>query len=252
MKLLLGILSFTYKLYVGCVFVVTLLFFYPFLWMALSRKGWRKYSFPINVMWSYAVRILTFVHVWKMNKITIPKGPYLIIANHTSFFDIFLMYSLLPNHRFLFLGKAEILSYPLIKTFFKRLNIPVYRTDRLKAAKSIIDAQHAVQAGWSIVLFPEGGYQDENLPQLMAFKAGAFKLAKREKVPIVALTFLDNYHIFSDPFLFLGPAHPGISRVVFHPIITVEMIEQLSENELKEKCYELIASPLRARGLMHS
>ena len=252
MKLLLGILSFTYKLYVGCVFVVTLLFFYPFLWMTLSRKGWRKYSFPINVMWSYAVRILTFVHVWKMNKITIPKGPYLIIANHTSCFDIFLMYSLLPNHRFLFLGKAEILSYPLIKTFFKRLNIPVYRTDRLKAAKSIIDAQHAVQAGWSIVLFPEGGYQDENLPQLMAFKAGAFKLAKREKVPIVALTFLDNYHIFSDPFLFLGPAHPGISRVVFHPVITVEMIEQLSENELKEMCYELIASPLREHGLMHS
>jgi len=252
MKLLLGILTFTYKLYVGCVFVVTLLFFYPFLWMTLSRKRWRKYSFPINVMWSYAVRILTFVHVWKMNKITIPKGPYLIIANHTSFFDIFLMYSLLPNHRFLFLGKAEILSYPLIKTFFKRLNIPVYRTDRLKAAKSIIDAQHAVQAGWSIVLFPEGGYQDENLPQLMAFKAGAFKLAKREKVPIVALTFLDNYHIFSDPFLFLGPAHPGISRVVFHPVITVEMIEQLSENELKEMCYELIASPLREHGLMHS
>ncbi len=252
MKRLLGILSFIFKLYVGCVFVVTLLFFYPFLWIALSRKGWRKYSFPINVMWSYTVRILTFVHVWKMNKITIPKGPYLIIANHTSFFDIFLMYSLLPNHRFLFLGKAEILSYPLIKTFFKRLNIPVYRTDRLKAAKSIIDAQHAVQAGWSIVLFPEGGYQDENLPQLMEFKAGAFKLAKREKVPIIALTFLDNYHIFSDPFLFLGPAHPGISRVVIHPVITIDMIEQLSENELKEMCYELIASPLRARGLMHS
>lgn len=252
MKRLLGILSFIFKLYVGCVFVVTLLFFYPFLWMALSRKGWRKYSFPINVMWSYTVRILTFVHVWKINKITIPKGPYLIIANHTSFFDIFLMYSLFPNHRFLFLGKAEILSYPLIKTFFKRLNIPVYRTDRLKAAKSIIDAQHAVQAGWSIVLFPEGGYQDENLPQLMEFKAGAFKLAKREKVPIIALTFLDNYHIFSDPFLFLGPAHPGISRVVIHPVITIDMIEQLSENELKEMCYELIASPLRARGLMHS
>lgn len=252
MKRLLGILSFIFKLYVGCVFVVTLLFFYPFLWIALSRKGWRKYSFPINVMWSYTVRILTFVHVWKMNKITIPKGPYLIIANHTSFFDIFLMYSLLPNHRFLFLGKAEILSYPLIKTFFKRLNIPVYRTDRLKAAKSIIDAQHAVQAGWSIILFPEGGYQDENLPQLMEFKAGAFKLAKREKVPIIALTFLDNYHIFSDPFLFLGPAHPGISRVVIHPVITIDMIEQLSENELKEMCYELIASPLRARGLMHS
>ena len=84
----------------------------------------------------------------------------------------------------------------------------------------------------------------------MEFKAGAFKLAKREKLPIVAVTFLDNYHIFSDPFLFLGPAHPGISRVVFHPVIPVETIEQLTENELKDKCYELIAQPLRARGLM--
>jgi 1-acyl-sn-glycerol-3-phosphate acyltransferase len=250
MKQFLGTLSFIYKLYVGCVFVVTLLFFYPFLWITLSRKEWRKYSFPINVIWSYCVRILTFVYVWKINKINMPKGPYLIIANHTSFFDIFLMYSLLPNHRFLFLGKSEILSYPLIKTFFKRLNIPVYRTDRLKAAHSILNAQRAIHEGWSIVLFPEGGYKDENLPRLMEFKAGAFKLAKREKVPIVAVTFLDNYHIFSDPFLFLGPAHPGISRVVFHPVISVETIEQLSENELKEKCYDLIAAPLRARGLM--
>ena len=30
----------------------------------------------------------------------------------------------------------------------------------------------------------------------------------------------------------------------------IETIEQLTENELKDKCYELIAQPLRARGLM--
>ena len=52
------------------------------------------------------------------------------MANHTSYLDIFLMYSILPKYPFVFLGKSEILSYPLIGTFFKDLNVPVDRKDK--------------------------------------------------------------------------------------------------------------------------
>ncbi|MFY7991090.1 MAG: 1-acyl-sn-glycerol-3-phosphate acyltransferase, partial [Fluviicola sp.] len=100
MRKVIGALCFVYKLWVGIVFVATLLFFYPFIFITLQRLEWRKYSFPINVVWSSTVRLLCLVHVWRIKKHPLPEGPYLIVANHTSYFDIFLMYSILPKHRF--------------------------------------------------------------------------------------------------------------------------------------------------------
>ncbi len=195
------------------------------------------------------MRLLTFVHVWRLKSQPLPKGPILIVANHTSYFDIFLMYSMMPHHRFLFMGKSEILSYPLLKTFFKYLNIPVFRNNKIKSAKSFIQAKRAIEEGWSIVLFPEGGIPDNVKPKMIPFKDGAFKLAKSAKIPIVAVTFLDNYHIFSEPTQF-DYAHPGISRVEIHPLVSVEMCDNSTEKELSNYVFELIEKPLRERGLL--
>lgn len=250
MKVVTGILCLIYKVYVGLLFVVTLLLLYPIFMLLLSRKSWRKYAFPVNVFWSHLISILMLVFVIRVKKSPIPKGPFMIVANHTSYFDIFLMYSILPHHRFLFLGKSEILSYPLVKTFFKRLNIPVHRDDKRKAAQSFIQARQEIQKGWSLVIFPEGRIADDVSPTMIPFKEGAFKLAKSEKIPIVPITFLDNYHLFSDPGDVFGWAHPGISRVCIHPAITVEEVAALSEQELLQKAFSVVAQPLVDRGIM--
>lgn len=228
----------------------TLLFFYPFIYITLMRVSWRKWSFPINVCWSFTVRVLCLVWVHYIRKVKLPKGPYLIVSNHTSYYDIFLMYSLFPHHRFLFLGKSDILNYPIVNVFFKRLNIPVYRNDRMKAAKSFLQAKHALKEGWSLVIFPEGGIPDDDLPKMVPFKDGAFKLAKSAHVPIVALTFLDHYHLFSDVDQKRGYAHPGVSRIFMHDIITVEQQKLLTEAQLSSLVFDTIAKPLRDRGLM--
>lgn len=251
MKSVVAVCAMLYKLYVGLVFVTTLLFFYPFIFLTLLRVSWRRYSFPINVVWSFTVRFLCMVWVVRIGKQKLPEGPYLIVSNHSSYFDIFLMYSLLPKHRFLFLGKSEILSYPLVKTFFKRLNIPVHRKDRSKAAKSFIQAVRAVEQGWSLMIFPEGGIPDDHLPAMIPFKDGAFKLAKRCRIPIIPLTFLDNYHLFSDPDKLFDSAHPGLSRVVFHEVISIDQQDLLSEQELADYVFEILARPLREKGLMN-
>jgi 1-acyl-sn-glycerol-3-phosphate acyltransferase len=249
MKKLIGALCVLYKIYVGLFFVSFLLLSYPVFFVLLSRPSWRKYSFPLFVFWSFLLQLCTLVFVVKLKKVKLPEGPYIIVSNHASYYDIFLLYSILPNHRFLFMGKSEILTYPLVKTFFKKLNIPVFRNDKRLAAKSFIQAKQALAEGWSIVLFPEGGIPDENRPQMIPFKEGAFKLAKSAKVPLVPLTFLDNHHIFSDPGD-LDYAHPGISRVVMHPVISAEEVEHSTEKELLEKCFNTIAGPLKEKGLM--
>lgn len=225
------------------MFSVTLLIFYPILFVLIKNQAWKKKTSAVNVFWSRIVRILCFYAVERINYTKLPEEPYVICANHTSFLDIFFMYSILPNQRFLFLGKSEILSYPLIRTFFKGLNIPVYRNDRIKAAKSFIQAKRAVAEDWGLVIFPEGGIPDDDIPQMIPFKDGAFRLAKSCNIPIIPITFTKHYKLFSDPGNYLGSARPGVSKVYFHPVISKLEIEKLTVEELNQKVFKLIEAP---------
>lgn len=238
-----GVIGLLFKLYIAVVFFLTLLVFYLPVNILKQKEQTKKYCFKLFVCWSWLFRIFCFIHVKFMEKAAVPKGPYIIISNHASYLDIFLMYSTLPKHAFLFLGKSEILNYPLMKTFFIKLNIPVFRGTR-KAAQSFVEARKAIKKGWSLAIFPEGGIPDENNPKMIPFKDGAFKLAKAMKVPLVPMTFKNNHLLFSDPTHLLGPARPGISKVYLHETITVQMMERLSEAELSEMTFKVIEKPL--------
>lgn len=239
-----GIFGLVFKIYVGIVFIITFLIFYLPILICLSKESWKKMAFKVHIVWCYAFRILAFFHVIFKKKADLPEGPYVIIANHSSYLDIFVMYSIMPTHPFLFLGKSEILNYPLFKTLFKRLNIPVFRNDRVKAAKSFIQAKNALKNGWSIVIFPEGTIPDENWPQMIPFKEGAFKLAKSANVPLVPISFTNNYKLLSDPECILGPARPGFSHVYIHDFISKETVASHSAEELMKMSYEIINEPI--------
>lgn len=243
MKILRGIIGLLFKLYIAVVFFITLLIFYIPINLFKRKEETKKSCFRLFVWWSWAFRFLCFIHVRFLKKSTVPKGPYIIVSNHASYLDIFLMYSILPQHEFLFLGKSEILNYPLMKSFFINLNIPVFRGTR-KAAQSFVEARNAIKKGWSLVIFPEGGIPDEGNPKMIEFKDGAFKLAKSLKVPIVPITFKNNHRLFSDPTHILGSARPGISKVFVHETIDVQEIESLSETELSQQVFTLIESSL--------
>jgi 1-acyl-sn-glycerol-3-phosphate acyltransferase len=240
MRITKGILGLFWKLYIAFVFSIFAIFFYPFFLILLLNSNWKKYSFNLFLFWSWLMLIFFFYGVKKVKNSELPEGHYIIIANHSSYLDIFLMYSILPKHRFVFLGKSEILSYPIISTYFKNLNIPVFRTDKSKAGQSYNLAAKAVQDGWSIVIFPEGGIPDNQCPKMIPFKDGAFKLAKTLKVPIVPLAFTNNYKLFSDPTEILGPARPGIAKVYIHEYLSLELIQSKEIKEINKICFDRI------------
>lgn len=246
MKVLMGVLGLLWKLYIAVVFAVTALFFYPIIRPQLGSEKGQKRAFRVFVVWSWVVRFFCFYGVRKVQNHPLPKAPYIILANHASYLDIFLMYSILPQNPFLFLGKGELLKYPIIKAYFKRMNIPVFRGNRVKAAKSLIRASQEVKNGWSIMIFPEGGIPDGQAPKMMGFKQGAFQLAKSLNVPIVPVTFTNNHQLFSDPTDILGPARPGISRVYIHPSITAEAVDEMDINSLRKHCFDIINGPIQA------
>lgn len=233
-----------WKVYLGIIFVSSLLFFYPILLLFIKVKSLKKHTFRINILWSRVFRILSLyaVHINDFNSKKVDY-PCIICANHTSYLDIFLMYSVLKEHRFLFMGKSEILKYPLVKTFFKGLNIPVYRDDRLKAAKSFIQAKKSLHEGWSIVIFPEGVIPEET-PFLIPFKDGAFKLAKTAKVGVLPVTFENNYRLFSDPENVLHSAFPGLVKITIHELINTDTVQEKTIAEINNTVFHSINHPL--------
>lgn len=246
MQKIVGVFGLIWKLYIAVVFFIFALLFYPFFWVLQLRPSWRKHGFQIFIFWSWLLRVFCIYPVRVKLKSPLPKAPFIIVSNHTSYLDIFLLPSILPKHPFAFLGKAEILKYPIVRTYFKALNIPVYRKDKSKAGQALGQAKKAMEGGWSIVIFPEGTIPEENIPQMYPFKNGAFRLAKNLNAPILPLTFTQNFHLFSDPTHILGPAHPGVVEVHIHPFISVEEIAACSAEEISDKCFELIEAPLKA------
>jgi 1-acyl-sn-glycerol-3-phosphate acyltransferase len=234
-----GPFRFLYKLYFGLIYLLSGVVLYPYFFFALRGKNKYKRAVKVKKVWANTICFFTFMRIKVLNKELFPnKGPYVVCANHGSYLDIILMYKIIP-HDFAFLGKSEVLKWPVISVFFKRgIDIPVFRGDRKKAAESLLEAHRALQSGRSIAIFPEGTI-GENPPDLLRFKNGAFSMAIQNQVPIVPITFLNNYKLFSgDHTDFFGPGRPGIAKVLIHPAIIVN--EKTDLVSLRNQTYQLI------------
>ena len=238
-------ISIFFKLYLGILFLVTLLLLYVPILLLLLREKTKKKAFPLFVFWCRLICFLAGYRVKPKHAFSVPEGPCIFIANHTSFLDIVFMYLLFPKHPFLFLGKAELLKVPLVKTFFKRLHIPVYRNKGGRNAhKALEAADQALKQGWCIIIFPEGGIKEHLVPALQVFKDGAFRLAKHNQVPIVPITFLNNYELLEDPEVRQSIARPGIAQVVVHPTIDAKTVTNTELEDLKLNAFETINASL--------
>lgn len=116
----------------------------------------------------------------------LPKnGPYIIIANHSSFMDHYALATLFKHsfsEKLFFLTKKESFDKFISRVWHHAMGaIPL---DRNKPEKQTLKTiVNLINDKKIIVIYPEGtrGPGDKLLP----FKSGAFKIAMRMKVPII-------------------------------------------------------------------
>jgi 1-acyl-sn-glycerol-3-phosphate acyltransferase len=112
------------------------------------------------------------------------KGAYVVVANHQSFLDIFVL-SNLP-HEMKWLAKRSLFQIPWIGWAFRLVgDIPVERGDAASAVVVMQKARDYLAHGMSVMIFPEGTRSKDG--NLLPFKAGAFKLALDAGVPILPI-----------------------------------------------------------------
>jgi 1-acyl-sn-glycerol-3-phosphate acyltransferase len=218
-----------------------MLLMYPVFKYNLKTKNYKK-VFLLKRKWATFLRLGSLIRLSVNNEFELPKPPYVICANHSSYIDTVLMYCVVSDY-FLFLGKGELLHWPLFRIFFYDMNIPVQRGDSKKPHQAFAKAAVSIDNGSCIALFPEGTIP-VNSPKMGRFKNGAFKLAIEKQVPILPITFLTNYKIFGEPTEFLSPGCPNTSRVVIHKAIETKGLTEKDLLNLRKQVYDVIEKPL--------
>lgn len=123
----------------------------------------------------------------------------LYVGNHRSFFDIVLLYSLIPA-RMGFISKKEIKKvFPLNVWMYLMNCIFLDRSSIEAAIKMINDGVENIKNGISIFIFPEGT-RSKTDDGMVDFKEGSLKMAKKAKCPIVPVAINNTSTIFEDNF----------------------------------------------------
>lgn len=222
--------------------IITFFLFFPFFAVLLLRQQWFPLVFKLKKVWAHCILwpALIFYKI-EGNFKPKPGEAFVFCPNHTSYLDIMLIYISIPVY-FHTMGKAELRKVPFFRRFFDKMNIPVNRKSKMDSHRAFHRAASDIEKGISITLFPEGTIH-HNGPRIGRFKNGPFRLAIQQQVPVVPITFLDNWVLLPDDFL-KRVGHPGRSHVIIHdPIPTIGMTEADMET-LKTKVFQVMKEPI--------
>ena len=178
-------------------FVLGLIILYPIFFIFLSKRKWFPMAFKLKKFWArWILTVPGLLHKinYQIPSCKLPQ-PAIYCANHSSYLDIVYSYLVIPNY-FVFMGKQELNKAPLFRIFFRDMNILVDRSSNASAHRAFIRAGKDINEGNSAFLFPEGGISSNG--KLRGFKNGAFKLAIEKQVPIVPITYLNNWKLLQN------------------------------------------------------
>ena len=145
------------------------------------------------------------------------KQSYVFLANHQSYFDIFLIYGYL-GHNFKWMMKEYLKKIPFVGYACVKLK-HVYVGDSISSIqKTVTQARETLQGGMSMVIFPEGTRTYTG--QMGEFKRGAFMLANEIGLPIVPMTINGCFDVF--PRTAKSVSRSKITLTIHKPITAEE------------------------------
>jgi len=169
-----------------------------------------------------------------------PLQTYVVVCNHQSEYDIFLVYGWLKLD-LKWVLKKELRKVPGLGIGCEKAgHIFVDRGNSEQTRKAMNDALGKVGNGVGVLFFVEGTRSHDG--KLKPFKKGAFRVATSQKLPILPITIIGTRNIQSPKSMLI---FPGRIRMVIHPAIEVEGEEKASDiRQLMTQTRTAIASAL--------
>jgi len=143
-----------------------------------------------------------------------PSKSYVVVCNHQSQYDIFLVYGWLKLD-LKWVLKAELRKVPGVGIGCEKAgHIFVDRSNPDKARKAVSDALADVGDGVGVLFFAEGTRSVDG--KLGPFKKGAFRVAASQNLPVLPVTIIGTRDIQKPRSWMI---FPGSIRMVIHPAI---------------------------------
>lgn len=139
---------------------------------------WASAMFKMNPYWDVSVSGLENIDKSKT---------YIIVANHQSLADIIIVY--LTKMQFKWVAKQSLFKLPFVGWCMSLArHVKLERGDFGSIKKVYREAATWLRGGMSVLFFPEGTRSDTG--EMGDFQNGAFKLAIKEKVPVLPIAIL--------------------------------------------------------------
>jgi len=169
------------------------------------------------ILWARLSSLATPMSVKVIGEENMDKNQsYIIVSNHQSQYDIFVVYGWFPGS-FRWVMKKELRKAPVIGYFCEKAgHVYIDRSNTEAALKSINDAKSRIVGGTSILFFPEGTRSHD--ARLLPFKKGAYKFALNMNLPILPITIIGTKDILPSNTLAL---FPGRAQMIIHKPVDI-------------------------------
>lgn len=164
-----------------------------------------------------------------------PKQSYVIVCNHQSHYDIFVLYGWLGID-FKWVMKKELRKVPVLGEVCDAMgHIYIDRNDSTSAIEEINRAKERIVNGTSVLFFPEGTRSMTG--EMGHFKKGAFKMALDLSLPVLPVTIRGTRDVLPAKSLNLLP---GQAQMIIHEPIETGSYTEANIEILMEKSRKVI------------
>lgn len=212
----------TLFIYVTAILLAVLLF--PVMSITALVFAWDKTRrYPGRLIRRYGQLLCRMMPTWRFSiegeaPKDIARQGYVVIANHESTGDIFLLATLPWDMRWV--AKVELFRIPLLgQMLWLCGDIPIRRGDKRSVLNMLERCRKTLEGGLSIMIFPEGTRSQDG--HLGKFKDGAFQLAIETGAPVLPLALTGTRQCWARHEFALGRARARAR--ILDPIPTAGM-----------------------------
>jgi 1-acyl-sn-glycerol-3-phosphate acyltransferase len=143
-----------------------------------------------------------------------PREPVMVVANHSSYLDSFLLFATLPDG-LCFVAKRELADTPVVGALLRAYGMRfVERSDTERSVRDSRELSRFAERGESFVFFPEGTFT--RAPGLLPFHMGAFVVAAAAGMPVLPVAVRGTRSVLRDEDWL---PRRGVIQIVVGPLL---------------------------------
>lgn len=172
----------------------------------------------------------------------LPRGGYMLSANHCSFWDPILVHSVMWKRRMYSLATKDLYKNRLMTWFLNHIHCIQVDKENF-SLDSFHEVNKQLKRGRVVLIFPEGQVNVDS-KDMTAFKSGIILMAHRAKVPIVPMYIVPVKRVYYKQTVLIGDPIDIREMCGFMPTVDdlarVSDYVQQQQEKLKQYYYKEI------------